>query len=105
MPGWYSVFEEPPTEPSFGLDTAASDTSTDLKFWKDLTWADARSGKQALHVQLKALSATLPYDNRGANRWTETWADSAAAMARITLQRPVRMLVHADQLINLAPAR
>ena len=104
-PGWYFVFEEPPTEPCFGLDTAASDTSPDLKFWKDLTWADARTGDQAQHVQLEALSATLPYDSQGANRWTETWADSAAAMARITLQRPVRMLVHADQMLRLEPAR
>jgi hypothetical protein len=104
-PGWYFAFEEPPTEPSFGLDTAASDSSPELKYWKDLTWADARSGGQALHVELGALSATLPYDSRGANRWTETWADSAAAMARITLQRPVRMLVHADQMLDLAPAR
>ena len=104
-PGWYFAFEEPPTEPSFGLDTAASDSSPDLKYWKDLTWADARSGEQARHVQLDALRATLPYDRQGANQWTETWADSAAAMARITLQRPVRMLVHADQMLNLAPAR
>jgi hypothetical protein len=46
-PGWYFAFEEPPTEPSFGLDTAASDTSPELKFWKDLTWADARGDQQA----------------------------------------------------------
>lgn len=104
-PGWYFVFEEPPTEPSFGLDTAASDTSPDLRLWKDLTWADARTGEQARHVELDSLSATLPYDSRGANQWTETWADSAAAMARITLQRPVRMLVHGDQMLEIVPAR
>jgi hypothetical protein len=52
------------------------------------------------HVGLAALgSRRLPYDDQGANTWEETWADSAAGMARITLQRPVRMLVHADQML------
>ena len=100
MPGWYFAFEEPPTEPSYGLDTAASDESTDLEFWKDLTWDDARGSPSDTHVALGALgSIELPYDEIGANTWTETWGETAAGMARITLQRPVRMLVHADQML------
>jgi hypothetical protein len=98
VPGWYFAFEQPATEPRFGLDTAASDSSPDLEYWKDLTWADARSNG-APYVQLEVLDVTLPYDHRGENQWSETWAESAAAMARITLQRPVRMLVHADQML------
>jgi hypothetical protein len=100
LPGWYFAFEEPPTEPSYGLDTAASDESESLEFWKDLTWDDARMSPEDTHVRLDALeSLRLPYDEAGENDWEETWADSAAGMARITLQRPVRMLVHADQMI------
>ena len=51
------------------------------------------------HVAIDALSGEHPYDSRGDNQWTETWGRSAAAMARITLQRPVRMLIHADQML------
>jgi hypothetical protein len=100
LPGWYFAFEEPPTEPAFGLDTEASDEATGLEFWKDLTWADARVSPTDTHVSLESLgSTTLPYDEQDGNDWEETWAQSAAGMARITLQRPVRMLVHADQML------
>ena len=102
LPGWYFAFEEPPTEPSYGLDTPASDDDPRaLDFWKDLTWADARRSPDDTHVSLDSLgSLKLPYDEQGENVWEETWADSAAGMARITLQRPVRMLVHADQMME-----
>jgi len=99
-PGWYFAFEQPPTEPAFGLDTAATDESPDLARWADLTWADVGVEATASYVPLAALTASLPYDTLGANQFDETWARSASAMARITLQRPVRMLVHADQLLD-----
>ena len=100
LPGWYFAFEQPPTEPAYGLDTAASDESPALQLWKDLTWDDARVSPTDTHVGLAALgSRRLAYDDQGENKWEETWGDSAAGMARITLQRPVRMLVHADQML------
>ncbi len=37
-PGWYFAFEQPPTQPAFGLDDEATDTSPGLALWKDLTW-------------------------------------------------------------------
>jgi len=100
-PGWYFAFEEPPTEPAFGLDTEASDEEARLRFWKDLTWGDARVSPSDTHVNLESLGSTrLPYDEPGEdNDWRETWAKTSAGMARITLQRPVRMLVHADQML------
>ena len=105
LPGWYFAFEEPPTEPSYGLDTAASDESPALEFWKDLTWDDARLTPADTHVALEALDSTrLPYDEVGANTWLETWGETSAGMARITLQRPVRMLVHADQMLTAQEA-
>ncbi len=104
-PGWYFAFEEPPTEPAFGLDTEASDETTALEFWKDLTRGDVRGSPSGTHVSLESLGATtLPYDEQGENDWEETWAESAAGMARITLQRPVRMLVHADQMLVVTEA-
>ncbi len=99
-PGWYFVFEQPPTEPAYGLDTPASDESPRLELWKDLTWDDARVSPTDTHVGLESLgSKTLAYDDQGDNTWEETWGESAAGMARITLQRPVRMLVHGDQML------
>jgi hypothetical protein len=68
---------------------------------------------QSAYVDLTTLTTvnegqppTLPYDDRGWNSdWQETWAENSAAMARITWQRPVRMLVHADQMLRPVPER
>ena len=55
-----------------------------------------------IYISKKKSFNARKYDNDGANSaWKERWAENAAAMARITWQRPVRMLVHADLMLQL----
>ncbi|MCA9686681.1 MAG: hypothetical protein KC457_31235, partial [Myxococcales bacterium] len=104
-PGWFFAFEQPATGPRFGLDLGRSQQAGRIPAtWSELSWVHVMgTGPAQSHLPLSPLAArnpTRPYDDEGANTWTERWALDAAAMARITFQRPVRMLVHADQLLS-----
>jgi hypothetical protein len=105
-PGWFFVFEQPPTEPRFGLDVGrAAQTGKKPELWRNVSWFHALGAEQAAsHVPLAPLDdgVARAYDSRGENDWTEVWAKDAAGMARVTLQRRVRMLVHADQMLRPA---
>jgi hypothetical protein len=73
-PGWYFVIQQQPTEPRFGFDV-------EIEFGG------------ATHVPLAALPAghALPAGTQ--------WARNGAHMARITRQQPVRVAIHAGELI------
>ena len=101
LPGWYFAFEEPPTEPSYGLDTAESDESPALEFWKDLTWDDARDSPSDTHVALGSLGSTeLPYDELGAQHLARDLGRDLGRHGADHPPAPVRMLVHADQMLT-----
>jgi hypothetical protein len=74
-PGWYFVIQQQPTEPRFGFD------------------AEIDFGA-ATHVPLAAPPAghTLPAGTH--------WAFNSAHMARIVRQQPVRVAIHAGELIE-----
>ena len=74
-PGWYFVIQQQPTEPRFGFDV-------EIDFGN------------ATHVPLAAPPAghALPPGT--------TWAFNAAHMAQITRQQPVRIAIHASELIK-----
>lgn len=74
-PGWYFVIQQQPTEPRFGFDV-------EIDFGT------------ATHVPLAAPPAghVLPAGTR--------WAFNAAHMAQITRQQPVRVAIHAAELIT-----
>jgi hypothetical protein len=79
-PGWYFVIEQQPTEPRFGFDV-------EIDFGS------------ASHVPLAAPPAgfSLPAGTQ--------WARNAAHMAQITRQQPVRVAIHASELLaGLTPA-
>ena len=73
-PGWYFVVQQQPTEPRFGFDV-------------EIDFGDAT------HVPLAAAPAghALPAGTQ--------WAFNAAHMAQITRQQPVRVAIHASELI------
>ena len=80
-PGWYFVIEQQPTEPRFGFDV-------------EIDFGDAS------HVPLAAPPAgfTLPAGT--------LWARNAAHMAQIMRQQPVRVAIHAIELLaGLAPTQ
>ncbi len=77
-PGWYFVIQQQPTEPRFGFDV-------------EINFA------QATHVPLTAPPAghELPTGT--------TWAFNSAHMAQITRQQPMRVAIHASELIRTPP--
>jgi len=102
--GYYFVLEERASESRFGMDEADGDPiqidgSDDA--WNDLTW---------VHFFPDPASAGSGYvDGRSpapatSERQTE-WTDgTSAAIADITLQRPVRIAVHSDKMIPVQDA-
>jgi hypothetical protein len=95
--GWYFVIQQQPTEPCFGLDAADfKKPRPALAIWNDLSWRHLAETE----AELKALShasvtATLPDIDQ------VKWGKSSAHQAYITLQRPVRIAIHAREMIKL----
>jgi hypothetical protein len=94
-PGWFFVIQQQPTEPCFGLDVADFGKPLPvLKSWNDLSWrhfAGTPAELQALsHLSVKTTLRVL--DN-------VTWGRNGAHQAYITLQRPVRIAIHARDMI------
>jgi hypothetical protein len=77
-PGYFVVIQEHPTEPRFGLDAAAS---------------TALANKSHLVIGTQP-PAGVPLKGR-------TWGKNSAHMAEITRRLPVRITIHASQLVAL----
>ena len=113
-PGWYFVLAEPSHEPRFGLDIAA-DTLTDAQFglpvsggnWNNFGWAQLAGSRAALkQLTTIDLNAALPdttavSDPRAwhADQGPGRHGSRASDLAFITLQRPMRLAIHASEMI------
>lgn len=99
-PGYFFVIQQQPTEPRFGMDEADFTTSqpSALTTWNDLSWrhlADTREALQALsHASIRTV---LPKIDKA------EWGKNAAHQAYITLQRPVRIAIHARDMLTKGP--
>jgi len=108
--GWYFVLQEQPSEPRFGLDVATGALGGVAVTWSDLSW----SHLAASEVDLRALACidldvNLP-DTRliaqtGGAAWHATTGlgpagATAAHLAYITLQRPMRVALHGSDMIR-----
>jgi hypothetical protein len=95
--GWFFVIQQQPTEPRFGLDVAdfANPQPPPLNTWGDLSWRHLGKTEQELkaltHASVKAVLPSLQ---------GMTWGKNSAHQAFITLQRPVRIAIHARQMIG-----
>ncbi|HET6977870.1 MAG TPA: hypothetical protein VFI24_16180 [Pyrinomonadaceae bacterium] len=95
--GFFFVIQQQPTEPAFGLDIAdfAKPLPDPPISWNDLSWrhfAKTEAELQALsHVSISKVFPEI--DN-------VTWGKNSAHQAFITLQRPVRIAIHAKQMIK-----
>jgi hypothetical protein len=105
LPGYYFVLQEQPAEPRFGLDVPIQFGADPLKLtkWKDLTWghvvADADAFSRLTHVPITGRLDKRRIENA-------EWGFNSAHMARITLQQPMRVAIHASELLpELAQAR
>lgn len=101
-PGWFLVIQQQPTEPRFGLDVAVgfAGTLAPLTRWDDLSWghfaADAGAFAAMTHIRL---ASPLPQIAGAIAPPGVTWAANAAQQAFITLQKPVRVAIHADDML------
>jgi hypothetical protein len=102
-PGWFVVLQQQPTEPRFGLDddpfgTGESGVVPTLMTWNDLNWAHLAGSAEALN-RLSHLPVTSTH-LVPAEPVKGTWGRNAAHMALITKQRPVRVAIHAAELLH-----
>lgn len=88
--GWYLVIQEIEGAPRFGFDEGTPDK---LNTWNDAAWGLVGLTAPGGYVSLAAknLNPATP-----ANL---VWGAGSAHMASITLQRPVRMSIHASLLL------
>jgi hypothetical protein len=94
-PGWFFVIQEQPTEPRFGLDVADFDQPLPaLTTWNALSWRHLASTEAELNqLSHASVKTALPTIDK------VTWGRNAAHQAFITLQRPVRIAIHAKDLL------
>lgn len=109
-PGWFFVFEERPGEPLFGLDVERRGA---LQVWNDLSWEDIMPGfSDGQLIELAAVpTPTLATeepsggDIEKADQWQEDhqleWRSDihAGELAYILFQAPMRVAIHASELL------
>jgi len=103
-PGWFFVFEEQPGEPRFGLDVSAEGAPAS---WDQLAWTHlVGSAEELATLGYIDLAATLPNTTTIQQPGGAGWhVDGPGVVARgadhaaITFQRPVRVAVHASEML------
>jgi hypothetical protein len=94
-PGWFFVIQQQPTEPCFGMDVADFDKPTPpLTTWNDLSWQHlAESVEELKALSHASVQIVLPDIDKA------KWGRNSAHQAYITLQRPVRIAIHAKEML------
>jgi hypothetical protein len=100
-PGWFFVLQQQPSEPRFGLDddpfgAGEPGQVPELKTWDDLNWGhigDAQALDRLSHLPVGATPLAPTQTVKG------VWGRNGAHMALITRQRPVRVAIHASELL------
>jgi hypothetical protein len=97
--GWFFVLQEQPTEPRFGfdeLDAPPGTTPPALTDWSNATWEHTGTAPGGwLRIAGSPLAGTQLADAR--------FVDHAGHLAKISLQKPFRVAVHARQMVIEAP--
>jgi hypothetical protein len=98
-PGFFFVIQEHPTEPRFGLDAAKFDKLLpELTTWNNLNWRHLANTEEELKVLSHAsINTVLPDIDKA------KWGKNSSHQAYITLQRPVRIAIHAKDMILQKP--
>jgi hypothetical protein len=90
--GKFFIIEERVGEPRFGLDVPKEGEGNELEGWENLSWAHFQLG-QGQYVPEAPVSEPKMKDNRS---WDQ---NGSATFAWMTWQEPVRVAVHASQII------
>lgn len=96
--GWFFVIQQHPTEPRFGLDVATGfgPQLPRPAGWNDLTWGHLAENEAAF----QAITHASPTGRiAGLTIGGVNWGANSAHMAYATLQKPVRIIFHADQIL------
>lgn len=104
--GWFFVIQQQPTEPCFGMDVAdfTKDPPVLTTTWNELSWrhmAQTEEGLKALsHVSLDSIQSVAPnIDTQTIDK--ATWGKNSSHLAYITLQRPMRIAIHAREMMKV----
>jgi len=100
---WWFIFEQQPTEPRFALDVAQGfgpEAPPLNQQWNDLSWGHLAANEAELaeltHIHIAGFTARQPPDG-------PRWGASAAVMAAILVQQPVRILMRGADLLRPRP--
>lgn len=96
--GWFFILAAQPTEPRFGLDVAEKDPLPPTSR-ADLNWGHMAAGGDLAAVSHAIVDALVD-----PVLGPLTWGRDAAQQAAITLQDPVRIVVHARHLLGASDA-
>lgn len=103
--GWFFVIQQQPTEPCFGMDAAdfTKDPPALTATWNELSWRHmvrTEEGLKALsHVSLDSIMSVVPnIDTQTIDK--ATWGKNSSHLAYITLQRPMRIAIHAREMMK-----
>ena len=103
--GWFFVIQQQPTEPCFGMDVAdfTKAPPTLNTTWNELSWRHMAPTEEALkalsHVALDSIKSVVPnIDTQTIDK--ATWGTNSSHLAYITLQRPMRIAIHAREMIK-----
>jgi hypothetical protein len=114
LPGYYFVIMERSGELRFGLDFVNGAAVPTLSDWNDLTWNNVAKSSVTKYLELTPAplltsltgSLKLPPDYNTPPK-TPTpptpadtnWAEDSAAMAMIMYQNPVKVMIHAKEML------
>lgn len=94
--GWFFVIEERISEARFGMDAPpANPEEHSFDTWNDLSWADLPDNGLQPSGYVNVSTGPEPLNNPEGY----TWDSDAATLARITIQRPMRVAVHATKML------
>jgi len=101
-PGYFFIIQQQPSEPRFGIDNPKDSLGDHPpQTWNDLNW-DHVISSLASNNYIDLESAPL----NGLEIDNVIWGSHAADLANILLQQPVRIAVHAKELLpNLIPEK
>ena len=97
-PGWFFVIQERPGEPRFGMDIEDSGEPLPLlEEWNDLTWNHLGDPNAIPWIDV---TAALQLDDASSSDSGIVWGSNAADMAYILYQDPVKVAIHADDMLE-----
>jgi hypothetical protein len=103
-PGWWFVIAQQPTEPRFGMEPASFPAPA-LTSWNDLSWAHVAADPPSLQALAYAPAkpafpppAAAPLAGPGPEGLT--WGTGSGVQAHLVFRQPVRVAIHATDMLN-----